>query len=136
MSSAPWRSVLVSEGAPTFPKLTRALNGLHIRARAFKGTWTDGENSRDLVMACYVDDFLIVSSHPKAEEFAQSMLRTRVETVKITGHIPANQAGQLVFWGREIERFDAGCSLFVRIPVSFFARVGPRSQTDSDSPEH
>ena len=85
----------------------------------FKGTWTDGENSCDLVMACYVDDFLIVSSHPKAAEFVQSMLRTRVEKVKITGHISANQPGRLMFLGREIERFDTSCSLFVRIPVSY-----------------
>ena len=130
---------------PVFADLHKALNGLRIGARAwinlvrdvgkeygifahesetciFKGTWSDGENSCDLIMACYVDDFLVVSSDPKAPYYVQSMLRTRVEKVKITGILAPEDEGALMFLGREIRRFGES-KLFVRIPTAYLSEM-------------
>ena len=135
-----------SSHIPAYAILHQALNGLRCASRAwlalaaevclehglhqspsetrtFKGRFTRGSFSCQMVLVIYVDDVLMGCSDEKGPQELKNAFLTRVEKIKITGELPRGKVGTLKFLGREITRFEGSDDVFMRVPPEYLQEV-------------
>ena len=135
-------SIDPNEHKPCYATLNRALNGLRCASRAwlslaseicnshglkqcasescvFMGKFTRGKFSSEVALVIYVDDVLVGCDNKDAIDEIRLAFLSRVEKIKVTGHLPLHQDGKVKFLGREITRQKGSDDLRMRVPVDY-----------------
>lgn len=139
-------SIDPNEHKPCYATLNRALNGLRCASRAwlslaseicvshglkqcasescvFMGQFTRGNFTSEVALVIYVDDVLVGCDNKDAIDEIRLAFLSRVEKIKVTGHLPLHQDGRVKFLGREIIRQKGSDDLLMRVPCDYLQEI-------------